>query len=183
MIIGLVGKMGCGKGAVTSQIISAYPERIIKTVRFSDPLAEVCEIMAIPKTRYNLQHLAVVLKQGFGDGTLTKAVEERIKKIQADLIILEGIRWDSDYEMLRRLPDNKLIYVQADPEVRYVRIKQRKEKVGEAETTFEQFQKEDQAENEIYIEQIGAKADFTIDNNGTLDEMRGQVKNFIDKYL
>lgn len=59
-------------------------------------------------------------------------------------------------------------------QVRFERLKIRQEKVGEAKT-FEQFMKEEKAKNEIYIPRIGKKADFKIENNGTLEEFRQQV--------
>jgi dephospho-CoA kinase len=170
LYIGLVGKKGCGKDSFGKLLKEILPEKKIEVVRFSD-------ILFIEKTRHNLQHLAVVLDNGFGKGTLTNAVEMRLRNIQADIVVLDGIRWKTDIEMLRKLPDNKLVYITTDTQVRFERISQRKEKAGEAGVSYEQFIQEDNAENELYIEEIGAGADYNIENNGSLEELKEKLKD------
>ena len=61
-------------------------------------------------------------------------------------------------------------------EHRFERIKTRKEKVGEDQTSFEQFLKEEQIETELEIKNIGQGADITIINDGSIEDLREKVE-------
>lgn len=176
LVIGLVGEKGGGKETVGTLIAQLASPRTVSTVRFSDTLADVLDILSLPRTRQNLQHLAVVIDQGFGVGTFTNAVRERLIKRTEDIVILDGIRWPTDLEMLRSIPGALLVYVTADARIRFDRLRARKEKAGEESASWEQFMAEEQAQNETYIPTIGAQADVRIDNIGTLDELRDRVR-------
>lgn len=183
VVIGLVGEKGGGKETFGKLLTAMAVPKTARVVRFSDTLSDVLDILALERTRRNLQHLAVVIDEGFGKGTFTNAVKQRLLKETADIVFLDGVRWPTDYEMLTSLPNSLLVYVTADPKTRFERLRARKEKTGEANTTWEQFMAEEQAENERYIPQIGAKADFTIKNEGTLEEFNANVAEFYKKYI
>lgn len=118
------------------------------------------------------------MNQGYGEGTLSHAIFERIKNLKADIIIIDGVRWESDVELVRIFPKNYLIYITADLKTRYERLKKRGEKEGEEETTFEQFVSEENAANELLIPKIGKGADFKIENNGSFEELKKEVREF-----
>ncbi len=179
MIIGLVGEKGGGK----ETFVSCLKElgRPVKHLRFSDILLDIVKQLEIPKEkveRWQLQDLAVALDKIFGKGSLTRAMKQRLQKYENELVILDGIRWRTDAEMLRELPNNLLVYVTADPKVRYERAKRRNEKAGEGEMSFDKFMGEERVETEIYIPEIGKTADAKIENNGTLEEFRQKVEEF-----
>ena len=87
----------------------------------------------------------------------------------------------SDVEMIRKFDTNYLIYVTADQNVRFERVKKRRQKVGEENTTYDQFLQEDSAPTEVDIKKIGAIADFTVDNNAALLEIQKKSKELYDK--
>lgn len=179
MVIGLVGEKGGGK----ETFVACLKElgRPVKHLRFSDILLDVVKQLEIPKQeveRWQLQELAVALDKIFGKGSITRAMKKRLQKYKSELVILDGIRWRTDAEMLRELPDNLLVYVTANPKIRYERAKKRKEKAGEGEISFELFMEEERAETEIYIPEIGKTADVMMENNGTLEEFRQKVEEF-----
>ena len=98
-------------------------------------------------------------------------------KVAADVVVLDGIRWLSDRDMLRENPKFRMVFITADIALRYARRKTG-QKVGEAEVSWEQFQKEEMALTEQFIEEIGKSADYSIENNGTEEEYRDKVKDF-----
>ncbi len=178
VIIGLVGEKGCGKGTFKDLLAEMVPDKKIAHVRFSDVLAETLKLWGIPASRESLQKLSPAMVQAYGEGVLTRAVRKRVEDLDADIVILDGVRWLSDEEMLRQLPDNLLVYITADAKTRYERTKSRKEKTGEENTTLEQFMKEEQAETEKSIPLIGARADYKIINSGSLEELRTEIEKF-----
>ena len=123
------------------------------------------------------------MDENFGKGTLTNAIYERIKNDKKNIVIYDGIRWQTDVEMIRSFHKNILIYITANPKVRYERLKERKEKIGEENLTFEQFMKEEKAYTEIFISRIGKTADFKIENNYSIEKFKDKVKEFSERYL
>lgn len=183
VLIGLVGENGSGKDTFTTFFSAQVAPKKVKRIRFSDILAETLNAWGIPTSRANLQNLAIIMDGKYGKGTLTSATSKRIQSNKADIIILEGIRWATDVKMLKKFENSILVYVTSDPKIRFERMKKRKEKVGEKDLTFEQFKREEKAKTEIEIPRLGSKAEFKIENNGSLDEFRKKVEEFCKFYI
>ena len=190
--IGLVGEKGSGKETFVNFIKEirsiSNPNSPVAHFRFSDILGETLAMWGIEKTRENYQTLPQAMKHYFGDDVLSHAVKKRIMKSGiyrlSDVIILDGVRWREDVKMLGTLENNILIYITAEPKVRYERIKNRNEKVGENTTTFEQFQMQELAKTEILIPIIGKEnAHLKIENNNTLKQFEKNVKIFYETVI
>jgi dephospho-CoA kinase len=99
---------------------------------------------------------------------LARAVKHRLSKDTADVGILDGMRWEVDEKMMQEFPaagiKSYVIYVYADDDHRYARLIARN-RSGEAATTREQFAILNQQPNEIFIPQIGSRADLMLTNN------------------
>lgn len=178
LVIGLVGEKGSGKGTFAARVADIAKDKCVVAMRFSDLLRETLDAWSIPTTRRNLQLLAEVFENSFGMGTLSHAVYEGVMKIDADVVILDGVRWETDAKLIRSFPQNKLLYITAPPAVRYERSILRGENVGEKKTTLEQFMEEEQAVNEILIPRIGATADHVIRNDGTMGAYNAAIDAF-----
>ncbi len=183
IIIGLIGEKGSGKGTFVDLLSKIINKNNIVHLKSSMILGDSLDLWNIKKTRENLQKLAIVMDENFGKGTLTNAIYERIKNDKKNIVIYDGIRWQTDVEMIRSFHKNILIYITANPKVRYERLKERKEKIGEENLTFEQFMKEEKAYTEIFISRIGKTADFKIENNYSIEKFKDKVKEFSERYL
>lgn len=180
-VIGIVGKKGSGKGTFTDLLKKRLPGVWVSVIGFSDILYETLRAWDIPTTREYLQKIVVVMEQ-LRHGALSHAVHKRILATDADIVVIDGVRWETDVELLRSFPVNILVCVERDAKKRFDNLKKRDAKVGEGEMAWEQFMREEQAPNEVKIPEIGAQADFRIDNNGTLDAFGRQVDSFIAKF-
>lgn len=178
-IIGLVGEKGSGKDTF-AKYLSEISEKKITHIRFSDLLKETLKLWDLPITRANLQKLAQVLED-FGSGTIAHGIEKQIENTTADIIILDGIRWAPDVELLEKFP-HKLVYITADPKLRYERLKTRGEKDGEKDMSYEQFLEEERAPNELLISEIGSKADLKIENNNSIEEFDQKIRDFCNSF-
>jgi dephospho-CoA kinase len=176
LVIGLVGEKGGGKGTFAELLAAHAPNgtRVIR-VRFSDILRETLDLWHFPPSRANLQNLSKMMDAEFGNGTLAHAMGHRIANLKADIVILDGVRWEADRLLIRSFPQNLLIYVTADSRMRYERLRARGEKSGEAAATFEQFLEEEGAIAERAIPAIAATADVRIVNEGSVEEFRRHV--------
>lgn len=182
-VIGLVGEKGGGKGTFTNLLREIAVNKKINHIRSGDVLLETLKLWAIAANRENFQKLAVAMDQSFGVGTLTNAVHKRIINEPADIVVFDGVRWETDSQMVRRFPKNFIVYITADIHIRYERTKGRKEKTDEGETSFEQFLREEQAQTEAFIPRIAATADIRIENNKSFTELREEISTFYNKYL
>lgn len=183
LIIGLIGEKGSGKQTFTDFLKEIAHDKKIEQVRFSDILAETLTVWDLPTTRANLQNMAIVMNEGFGPGTLTQAVYNRISQETADIIILDGVRWETDPEMIRKFPHNLLVYITADVQTRYQRLKEKSEKVAEKGVSLEQFMQEETAKTEIFITKIGATADIKIENNGDYTDLKIKIEQIYQQQI
>ena len=185
LIIGLTAKPGGGKGTFVKLLkevcnqVCFFPS--IGGPRFSDALFDTANLFGILTSRENLQRLAQYLNE-LCPGAMATAMKNKLEKDHNEIKIADGCRWDYDEKMIREMA-GVIVYVNADQKLRYERIKLRNEKNGDAEKTWEKFLEEDSAKNEIYIEEIGSRADFKIDNNGTLEDYRRQVEEFYQQFV
>ena len=182
-VIGVVGENGAGKDTFTTFLTAAAAPIVISKVHFSDILYETLTLWGIDATRSNLQNLAIAMDREFGKGSVTAATSSRIEKTAGDIIVVEGVRWKTDATMIRSFKNSLLVYITALPKVRFERMKNRREKVGEENLSFEQFEREEKAATELEISEIGSGADFKIENNETLDDLRIRVEELYSSLL
>lgn len=181
LLIGLVGEKGSGKDTF-AKYLTEISDKKISHIRFSDLLKETLKLWDLEVTRANLQKLAQVLED-FGPGTVAHGLEKQIQNTDAEILILDGIRWKPDVELLNKFPNHKLIYITAAPQKRFERLKNRGEKKGESEMTYDQFLNEEKAPNELLIPKIGSQADIKIENNGTIEEFDQKIKDLCQSFI
>lgn len=185
LVIGLVGEKGSGKQTFVNflrQIITSpsalHNDMTVRQVRFSDILGQTLILWDILNTRENLQKLSIAMKNTFGQESLSHAAEFNIENETADIIILDGARRQSEIEIVRKQTPNLLVYVTADQNLRYERLKNRSEKVGETGLSREKFMQEEAVETETLIPKLGTKTDIKIENNGSLEEFKNKIQEF-----
>lgn len=182
--IGIVGQPSAGKGTAT-KFIHACAEAAGYTTddcRSRDILKETLDLWGMEADRAHLQKLPAVMTapDAFGEGALSRALYDRLIKLTGDIAIADGMRWQSDEQMLRSLSKNLILYIIADPKIRYERLKAR-QGVGEKEKTWGQFLEEEKASTETYITEFGSHADWKIENNGTSAELETKIREFFQK--
>ncbi len=175
-IFGLTGKIAAGKGTVAAYLQKNYGASVY---RFSTPLRDALDRFYLDQTRENMQTISRILRENFGQDLLANVIAADVKKDKNKIIVVDGIRRFADIKALKNIPGFYLVYIKADPRLRYERLKKRKENKGDTQKSFAQFLKEDQAESEQEIEKVGAAAQIVLDNNKTFAYLYKQVKNLI----
>lgn len=179
LVIGIVGKICSGKGIIAEYLCDKHGA---STYRFSDILRDLLQRLHLEDSRENLQNLGVALRNALGDGILADALKEDIKEDLAEMVVVDGIRYENEVELLRSLENNVLIFVTAPLETRYKRALKRGTR-GEKGLIFENFKKSDERETEKLIDKIGERADVKIDNSGTLEELYEKIDDMIQNRL
>lgn len=181
--IALVAEKGAGKGLFVEIIKKLLPELRIASVRFSDALCDILEILGKEKSRYNIDTLVTALREGFHDeGLLNGAMRKRLDGLDADIVILDGLRKADEVSLVRER-DGMLLYIAADQKIRYERRKQSAEKPDEINMSWEQFVAQDNAAPHLHIRHIGeTMANATIENNASQEEFKSKIKKLIAEY-
>jgi dephospho-CoA kinase len=179
-IIGIVGEQAGGKGMAADLIRKHYGGQ---RLTISSILRRTLDSLNLEVTRDNLINLALVLKKGFGQPVLMKAMLKEVEDEDSDLVIVDGLRMPGDPEVFREAYEDSffLIYVTADQRVRYERSVKRGEKVGESDAAFEEFAAKENLETEKLIAEVGKTADFKIENNGTAEELEEKILEIMKK--
>ncbi len=181
--IALVAEKGAGKGLFVEIIKRLMPDKRIVSVRFSDVLCDILDILGKEKSRHNISTLATVLRDAFQDeGLLTSVMRTRLQGMDADIVFLDGLRKEKEISLVRER-DGLLVYIAADARIRFERSSQRAEKSDEMGMTWEQFNAQEQMATEVSIRNIGETlADVKLENNGTVEEFERVVKSFIARH-
>ena len=135
LVIGLIGRMGSGKGFVGDYLCENYNA---SRHTISDILADVLKRLHLPVTRAHLQKLGASLRSELGSNVIINALKGDVEEDNSNIIIIDGIRYMNEVEMLRTFENNLLLSIDANPELRYERCVLRGEK-GEDKITFEEF--------------------------------------------
>jgi len=171
-IIGIVGTQGSGKNYISEYIMSKYGG---DHFTFSNFLSHVLAKMNIPKSRENMIKLSVGLRNEFGDDLFSHAIASEALRSEAEIVLIDGIRRVGDLTAFRPMPNFTLIAVNADPKLRFERMKKRGEKAGESDMSWEKFEAEEVAPTEVTIPETMTYANHVIMNDGTKEELEMRI--------
>ena len=181
MILGITGTDGAGKGVVVEYLAEKKG-----FIHYAARQLWVDEInrRGLEVKRENMRIVANDLRRQHGNDFLVVAYIERMQKEGVRDAIIESIRAIAEAETLKK-HGGILLAVDADKHLRYERI------VGRAsesdKVTFEEFvahealEMNDPDPNGMQKEKVMQMADYTIVNNGTLDEFHTEIETVLSR--
>ncbi len=178
-VIGLVGEIGSGKTVVSNHLRDRYNA---SQHRFSQILMDILDRLYLPHDREHLQNLGHSLRESLDGDVIVRAFEHDLRKDNSEILVIDGIRYWNEVELLRKFNRSVLIYITAPAKIRYERCKSRGEK-GESSISFEEFKQNENRKTERYVAEIGKKAEFRIENSGTLKELLQEVDSVMGQQL
>lgn len=195
LIVGFAGEIASGKGEGTGIVRARYPGT--PSFRFSDPLREFWASwrthllgaygVTLPEGAQtpDLQEMSRQIRAIFGEDVLERAIVSRAKRSASSspIVVIEGIRRLVDISVLINEPNFRLIYVEADPAVRWQRFVWRNEKPGDAARTFEEFLELGKAEAEREIRLLRDRAHLIVDNSGERWSLERKVSAAIAEWV
>ncbi|NQU79805.1 AAA family ATPase [Candidatus Woesearchaeota archaeon] len=191
MIIGITGPISSGKGKAAE----FFKEKGFKHHSFSSEIRQVAKERGVEINRANLQKLGGELldekpdRSVLGERVLVNIKKEMVRGEKN--FVVEGIRDVEAVSLFRQhemdRPEMRFVLVgmDASQEERFKRMKSRGRK-GEPET-FEDFKRVDDFENrggegqEVW--QCMKMADYTIQNDSGLEELREKVEKIIGEIV
>jgi len=174
-VIGLTGNIGSGKTIVSEHIHNNYGA---SKRGYSQILMDILDRLYLPHEREYLQKIGASLRDSLGEDVIVNAFQKDLEKDRSEIIVIDGIRYMNEVDMLRRFENNILLFIDAPVEMRYERCRKRGKK-GEDRMSFEEFMKADKRETERQIPKIKKVADYIIENTGTLEELLKRVDEIL----
>ncbi len=172
LIMGFVGPIASGKDAAVDYIKQKMGAEVFG---FSEVLKDILQLLYLPADRDKLIKLSEILRGAFGDDILSKVIVARANNAKSAVVAIEGIRRWADIEILKDDPNFHLISIETDPRIRYERITKRSEKPDDQNKTWEEFLADNQRSTEVAIQELADKAEFHVDNSGTMEDLYKQL--------
>ena len=177
-VIGLAGRIGSGKGTIGEYLTEKYGA---EGRRFSDILVDLLMRLHVSPEREALQNMGATLRSQFGDDVLVHALQKDLEEAASDLVMVDGVRYPNEVEMLRGFENSLLFFMDAPMEVRFERVRIRGEK-GESKIDYDEFLRAEERETERYLDQIKETADYQIDNSGSFEDLYKQVDKALKEH-
>lgn len=181
MILGITGTDGAGKGTVVAYLVEkkGFVHYAARQLWVNEIIRRELEV-----NRANMRIVANDLRRINGNDFLVTAYIVRTQEAGVEDAIIESIRATAEAETLKTY-GGILLAVDADQRLRYERIVGR---ASESDTvTFEAFAAQEALEmndpdpNGMQKATVMKMADYTIMNNGTLDELHAQIEAVLSK--
>lgn len=180
LVLGLAGEFLSGKSSAAAFYVDKFSA---KRLRFSGILDDILGILDLPLTRDNEQKLGVALRESFGEGVLAYALAKSARFGKKEIFVVDGLRKIEELQVLKQLPEFKLIYIQSTLENRFNRLQQRDEKEGEKYLSKEEFVKSHEHEADKDICKLGQFADFVVENDGSKSNFQDQLTKILTESL
>lgn len=180
MIIGITGSDGGGKGTVVEYLVAKG------FTHYSSREFIVAEIerQGLLVDRNQMRLTANELRKAHGNEFVVKQAFEKAQAEGRAKVVIESIRALAEAEYLK-IHGGVLLSVDAPAALRYERVQARRSVSDQV--SYEQFlaheeiEKNDPDPNGMQKAAVMAMADYTITNNGTLEELYAQVDMFLQE--
>jgi len=177
MIIGVTGKNGAGKTAVCEYLKT----RGFVYRSLSDEIREEIRRQKREIDRETLIEVGNRLRNDFGPAILAERILEGLENDQN--YVIDSIRNPSEVEALRKHGNFTFLGLEADPEIRFRRSRERgREKAAQ---TLERFLEEESHEldsDDPVRQQLNATlllSDLVVSNNGTLEDLHRRLDEIL----
>ncbi len=184
IIIGLVSPIAAGKGTVADFLQA----RGFWVTSLSDRIREALREEEKAITRENLQGKADEMRRQEGPAVLAENTWQTLEKKGKIRVVIDSIRGEAEVDFLKKQANFYLIGLRANRCQRFRRAKERNRE-GEP-LTWEQFvavDKKDfrsgQGKEGRNIKACLDKADYLIENNGTIADFKNKVTKTLEKII
>lgn len=183
IILGITGTLGAGKGTIVE-----YLQKSFGFDHYSVRAYLIEEIIkrGMPNNRDSMVTVANDLRAKNSPSYVTDQLFLEARE-SGNNCIIESIRTTGEVSSLQKNENFFLIAVDADPKIRYERIKIRASETDRI--SFDTFVSNEEREmtssdpNKQNLKKCIEMADFRVDNNGDIGQLETQVEKIINKLM
>jgi len=179
LIIGITGTLGAGKGTIVDYLVNKHGFKHYSVRQY---LLNKIEKQGLPPNRDSMVKVANTLREEHTPYYIISELFDQAVNEGKDAVI-ESIRTSGEVEFLRQQEQFLLIAIDADPYLRYERIKSRKSETDHIDfATFIENEKREMTAtdpNKQNLQKCIRMADIKLINNGTVKELIYQVNEKI----
>jgi dephospho-CoA kinase len=178
-IIAITGMPGSGKKVLRQEL----EKRGISVVVMRHIVENEMREKGIEVTNVNLREYATELREKFGNTVVAERTFEKVKQLDDETVIVDGIRGDMEIEFFRKQKDTELILIAviSSAETRFKRLSKRG--LEWDMKTREELDYRDKKEISWGLDKAIAMADYNVDNEGTLEEFKEKINMVLNKIL
>jgi len=174
-VIGVVGYPASGK----SEFSQIAKENGIPVVVMGDIIRNRAKEEGLEPNDDNLGKVASKMRNELGMDAVAVLTAEIVKRTNAETVVIDGIRGDSEVNFFRSIFENFiLIYIKTDFSVRMARIKMRKRSDDSAIEEF--LLKRDEREESFGLKKATEMADEEILNESERRVYQIRIKRFLE---
>jgi dephospho-CoA kinase len=179
IILGITGTLGAGKGTIADYL----KKKGFGYYSVREFLTEEIQRRGLPVNRDSMVVVANELREKHGASYILDTLYKRAAATGRDAVI-ESIRTVGEVQALRK-NGMLLLAIDANPHIRYSRVQFRKSETDHI--SFEEFMAHEQRESESddparqNLRHTVALADFTLNNDGTEEDLYHQVDSVLEK--
>ncbi len=141
-IIGVSGTNGSGKDTVSRMLAERHGYFVVSA---TDMLDKELQLRGWPSDRQHKSKLGDEWRREHGLGVVVDKAVKAAKAAVSDKLVVGSLRNPGEVDRVHEL-GGKVVWVDADPKIRYKRIQRGNRGRSEDQRTFEQFVAEEQAE-------------------------------------
>jgi dephospho-CoA kinase len=181
IIIGITGTIGAGKGTIVEYLTTKKGFEHFSVRAY---LLEEIVRRGLPGNRDSMFNVANELRSEYGSSYVTDQLYFRARKTGRNCVI-ESIRTPGEIDSLREKGNFFLIAIDADPKLRFERIRMRQSETDSI--TFETFLENEKREmtasdpNRQNLGKCIQMADAVVVNDSTKENLYLQVENILQK--
>jgi dephospho-CoA kinase len=178
VVVGVAGMPGSGKGVFRRTVQKmGYP-----VVIMGDVVREEVKRRNLKPTPENLGKTMLNLRELDGPAAVAKRCIPKLKKATGKIVVIDGVRSLAEVEEFKKhFPSFILIAIHASPKTRYQRLFRRKR--SDDPTNWETFMERDRRELGVGMGAVIAAADHTIVNEGTLAQLKTEIRRVMKEML
>jgi dephospho-CoA kinase len=183
LIIGITGTLGAGKGTLVDYLVEKKGFTHFSVRAF---LLEEIRRLGMPENRDSMFNLANEMRALHGPSYVTDQLYHRALESGTNCVI-ESIRTPGEITSLREKGSFYLFAVDADPRIRYDRIRIRQSETDSI--SFETFLENEEREmstsdpNRQNLKECIRQADFVFNNNATREDLYIHLEQVIDRII
>jgi dephospho-CoA kinase len=175
-IIIITGMPGAGK----SEVADVFRKNGYPIIVMGDVIREETKRRGLEANRANTRKIAVELRNKDGPGAVAKHCVEKMKKSNAEYIVIEGCRSLAEIDVFDDYAETvTIVSVHTSPSTRFTRLKSRGR--DDAPLEWKSFRERDLGEISFGLGGVIAMSDIILVNEGTIEELQQKSEAIIKR--